>query len=621
MYGGTPGASDAANVGTIGSITGYGGSQGDAPPASPAAAAGEISGRSQQRLDRFKQMLEARRAAAMSAFDEEPAPDSQRQAAQRQAAPRAAAQRPSTAKLRRAPGAAAAARRPASAGGARRAPDVYERLYSKAIKSQDSRQDAIDNEDAELTFRPEITPFARSLEQRGDVVDTMMRSHQDAKQELAFQREEKDQRELRDCTFKPQLNNVRASRSSTQIAGGGGDVVNRLFAHHAEKEKRLDEARRRAACERETAAGELTGHPAINDVSRSMDRGVSALWEWQKDKDQKLAGAVRRQKRDQRRKREVVLSDGTRRITDQFDRSLPIEDMLLAQGELSDQRKRYLRHLKEQEIKVSADMGPSITESAGRLERGSDVTDRLYQEAIDKRAAKEHLEMQLDSREIVDPETGNRLFAPAINPKSWNVLRDEPIEDVLFAQGRRSEEHKQQQRQRADLERKVVQLQPKLGPYSQLLVGLMEMRSGEDTEARLQKHTRSVKEETMIALEEREREFTFKPELNEVSHRQARSDKDVLQRLQEKQEMYKHKRDEAEKRSAHREMKECTFVPNIVSGHTVGAVGSDLPVHQRLELWQMTHDQKLRERQEQERERRAEHERSNCTFQPRLATR
>lgn len=73
------------------------------------------------------------------------------------------------------------------------------------------------------------------------------------------------------------------------------------------------------------------------------------------------------------------MSTGTRNITDRLDRGMPIEDMLLAQGELSKQRRNYLRHLKEQEDRVSIEMGPSITHAADALHRQGDVCERCGQ--------------------------------------------------------------------------------------------------------------------------------------------------------------------------------------------------------------------------------------------------
>jgi hypothetical protein len=58
---------------------------------------------------------------------------------------------------------------------------------------------------------------------------------------------------------------------------------------------------------------------------------------------------------------------------------MPIEDMLLAQGELSKQRRNYLRHLKEQEDRVSIEMGPSITHAADALDRQGNVCERCDQ--------------------------------------------------------------------------------------------------------------------------------------------------------------------------------------------------------------------------------------------------
>ena len=88
-------------------------------------------------------------------------------------------------------------------------------------------------------------------------------------------------------------------------------------------------------------------------------------------------------------------------------------------------------------------------------------------------------------------------------------MRSEPVEEALF---RESEDYllRQQQRERRkDAEQHMASLQPKMVPYSQLLVDLMEMRNGaESTAERLRKPTRCIKPATLEALEKAEEECT-----------------------------------------------------------------------------------------------------------------
>eukprot|EP01043_Picozoa_sp_COSAG02_P008116 COSAG02_NODE_253_length_26942_cov_80.561152_8_plen_582_part_00 len=147
------------------------------------------------------------------------------------------------------------------------------------------------------------------------------------------------------------------------------------------EERRLEEQQREDA--------ELTGRPAIcslpwsssSDRKREDETIADSLLRRKQEKEDRM---LQKQERAARRRQKMAdagthMSTGTRNITDRLDRGMPIEDMLLAQGELSKQRRNYLRHLKEQEDRVSIEMGPSITHAADALDRQGNVCERCDQ--------------------------------------------------------------------------------------------------------------------------------------------------------------------------------------------------------------------------------------------------
>ena len=304
-------------------------------------------------------------------------------------------------------------------------------------------------------------------------------------------------------------------RKAQETLRAAGERLHATAARAAEDFEKQRAARRLEAQRREDA--ELTGRPAI---CRKMGRHTKA--DERKLEGETIADSLLRRRADKearvqeqqeelarRRSRQAdprtYMSKETRRITDHMDRGMPVEDVLIAQGELSKQRRNYLRHRKEQEERISIEMGPSITHTADTLDRDGDICERLYDQAV----RKDRSDTEKQQEPLFDPETGQRFFSPAINAASWKIVRSEPVEEALF---RESEDYllRQQQRERRkDAEQHMASLQPKMVPYSQLLVDLMEMRNGaESTAERLRKPTRCIKPATLEALEKAEEECT-----------------------------------------------------------------------------------------------------------------
>lgn len=155
---------------------------------------------------------------------------------------------------------------------------------------------------------------------------------------------------------------------------------------------------------------------------------------------------------------------------------------------------------------------------------------RLFDEAKRNAAA----QAQEEAEPLFDRETGRRFFSPAINASSWNIVRDEPVEDALFREGEEYLLRQQQRERRKDAEYQMASLQPKMTPHSQLLVDLMEMRNGgsESTQDRLRKPTRCIKPATLEDLEKAEEEYSFFPRVNAAGAAvSSQHSKSVFERL------------------------------------------------------------------------------------------
>ena len=127
-----------------------------------------------------------------------------------------------------------------------------------------------------------------------------------------------------------------------------------MMQHTREKDEKMRELREQAAVDKELEERNFTYDPEINESSRRLarnrDSSVESMHAWQQQKEGRLAALRAQRDRDDRRKANPkhYMSEGTRRLTEQFDRTMAVEEMLIAQGELSKQRINYLRRLKEQ---------------------------------------------------------------------------------------------------------------------------------------------------------------------------------------------------------------------------------------------------------------------------------
>ena len=181
------------------------------------------------------------------------------------------------------------------------------------------------------------------------------------------------------------------------------------------------------------------------------------------------------------------------------------------------------------------------------------------------------------------------------------VSREDRIEDVLATQGAAYRKRREQKQNQSEEEQRMAEMQSKMGPYSQLLVQMMETRKNESTEQRLRKPTRAIKESTMQALEKMEDEHSFIPEIHfhpsQVS--KDRDQKPVYQELYDARDEFYVKRQAMA--NAQRELveRECTFQPNLnhdTEMHREGQTEQSGQLLDRLYTWKAENDARLESR-------------------------
>lgn len=361
-----------------------------------------------QRVENFKSMLAARRAAALEALGSEPDEEEASEVFSRGTSEEAAASR-------RQSGPTAEARRKSRQ-------NVFDRLAQPGGARRGFGHEMDAAEEKELTFQPEVSKRAQKTRSREDVFDRLWNKSKNAEKLRKDKKREKEECERSAQTAQPKVNRSHRSRSEE------GSFVERMQRCTEEKNEHLEQARHQAAKAREAEEEELRNwtldiRPYSKQLHRPAGGVFSSLHAWQDEKDKRLEDLQQQKAQEAKRMADPkhYMSDGTRRLIAQFDRSMPVHDMLIAQGELSNQRQKYLRHLKEQEEKISVEMGPSITEAAESLDRDGDICERLYDMALEKKASDDAMERR-GSHHLFDQKTGRRFFEPAINPKSWQVM-------------------------------------------------------------------------------------------------------------------------------------------------------------------------------------------------------
>lgn len=239
---------------------------------------------------------------------------------------------------------------------------------------------------------------------------------------------------------------------------------------------------------------------------------------------------------------------------------------------------------------------------------------RLFDEARQNAAA----QAQEEAEPLFDRETGRRFFSPAINASSWNIVRDEPVEDALFREAERRKRAKEQREERNDAAYQMASLQPKMTPYSQELVLQMEMRNGgsESAQERLEKPTRCIKPSTLEDLEKAEEEYSFVPRVNADAAVSSQHGKSVFERLHEDAEKHAQaavlettRRMEEEAEQQHRFKR-----PDGKPADPASAAS----LAKRLTAWAEEREEHLAQKRLVRQEELAEEEMRNATFAPEI---
>lgn len=219
-----------------------------------------------------------------------------------------------------------------------------------------------------------------------------------------------------------------------------------------------------------------------------------------------------------------------------------VEDMLMERAERSRRRLEDMQKRREREEMPTA---PQISEHSANLVRDGEVTERLYSMAHERPVSRSRSAPRPDR----DQDTGQRLFSPSINPRSAAIVRARPIEEILHEKGA-EKDHRTVQR--AEIQAAVAKedsAKPKVGPYSALLVQLLETRTQQRTQERLHAPIHQLRRQTaQEIIDERQSQYSFKPVINPISEQIDRTVNgpaeggERLQLLMKRQETYEQRR-------------------------------------------------------------------------------
>ena len=194
-----------------------------------------------------------------------------------------------------------------------------------------------------------------------------------------------------------------------------------------------------------------------------------------------------------------------------------MEDILLANAERVRQKLEHAQHKRQQE---ETPQRPQISSPSANLARDGDVAERLYSLAQQKSTTSSSMETgrSRSAPRDRDPDTGQRLFSPAINPRSAQIVRARPIEEVLQEKGAEQARRQQEIAREAEEEARKKAAEPKVGPYSAVLVDFLERRTQTKTHDRLHEPIHKLRPQTaQVIVDERRHQYPFKPSINPIS--------------------------------------------------------------------------------------------------------
>lgn len=479
------------------------------------------------------------------------------------------------------------------------------------MKQESKRKQA---EAVVLQHKPTITKTASKLNRDGvHVEDLLLKRNEEYQAHIEDLRRIKEKEEMQSLQ-EPHINKVSQNMVRQEPA------YTRLYDIRKQTLAKREVLRSKL---REKELKEYRNTPQINQVSKRMSRGVDAILEWEKERKEKV------EKRNQEiEKQELAkckpkrINPTSDRIAKKMNRGSRVEDHLLADHERKKmEREEKLRREYQQQLEEAV---PMISVHSASLTRNHEekIFDRLYKTASQK-AEKQMLQLQIVD-ETKDPKTGQILYKPTINDRSASIKRATPVEDILQAKG---EERKRKRELLAkQLEQELNERKSVVGPYSQLLVNILEKRTNQTTQERLhQPIKQKIKDITKRELYSQEQVHTFQPEINPLSRvideNNNKGKKDRTELLYKKAKDYESKKDRLRQQIEAEKLSECTFSPRASSPglrRTSIANGSNvtrnslLSIAERNAEWVRQKSKRLQEEREEKQKLLME----ECTFQP-----
>lgn len=355
--------------------------------------------------------------------------------------------------------------------------------------------------------------------------------------------------------------------------------------------------------------------PEINTLSKHMNRSLEQMYQWDKEKHDKLKKAEEDRKQSERLHiHKPKINPKSERLAQTMERG-PVEERLF--NKAFEIQKKRIEKAREMEEKQLEEMTPLISVHSANLQRDQKIYDRLYNVSVEQERKKKNVAEVQDHliKHRIDPNTGSKMYSPHINVKSAKLQRAEPVEEILY---RKASEKEKKRQERLDQEMKELEgkKQSKVNAYSELLVKLLEQRTQVSSKDRLLGSGANAK-----SNESMNTSITFKPVINEKSREIDHGSSPHVPRFEtliHKGSEYQTKRERMKEQMEAESLSECTFTPrfnnNVNNSSLITTVnhanGGD--ISQRSKEW----SKRIHERLEKERQDKELKKYEECTFQP-----
>eukprot|EP00761_Pharyngomonas_kirbyi_P002918 gb/GECH01002922.1/.p1 GENE.gb/GECH01002922.1/~~gb/GECH01002922.1/.p1 ORF type:complete len:627 (+),score=196.88 gb/GECH01002922.1/:1-1881(+) len=476
--------------------------------------------------------------------------------------------------------------------------DVFQRLLNSGLNIEHKM--AKKRKDLEAEFRPEISKRSQKIKRRESVEDHLMKMRGAYNAKMDQMRRHKEHEEI--CQIRsPTINKTSSSLQRKEPA------YDRLYSSYkqmsAKKQLKKEELKRKEM-------EEHSGHPEINRISQKLDRNVDQRYAWQEQKEQNQERL--KQQLDEMEKlkcRGVKINKKSRELAEKMGRKERVEDHLLYLHNRSMQKRELQKALTEEQEQLQAT--PRINRKASPKRSEKNVSERLYSEALESAEKKRNQAKEYeDSISSVDPDTGEKLYHPNINPKSSKIKRNIPVQELLYQKHLEREAKKQEVQE--ERWKEIENNKLKIGPVSALLAQIVEERTHTPSKDRIYQPIHQLKQQKQQELDDEERKnMTFRPSINPNSvsiDKNVNKNSDRREFLSKKAEEYNRKRERMQKEREENELAECTFSPNPEKPRTP----SRMTLLDRNTQWLS----KVNSRMEKERQEAQAKKLEECTFRP-----